>query len=146
MKVLERITLKISALATTAFLIGINTAFGATTGTSSSSSSSGALTEAIGEQAQQLSEASKQGIASGKWVVAFVMFILFFLFIILGGAFTYWFYKKTRGNPQQPADERMALVWGIVGAILGLVLWSFLQIVIYKKLGISVVDMFKQAS
>jgi len=124
-------------------LTGLNkTGFSATTGTEDGDT----LTSVIGQQAQDVGEASKAAISNAQWVIALVMLVLFFVFIIAGGVGSYFFYKKTRGNPQQPANETMALLWGLGGAVAGLVLWSVLAGIIYAKLGISIIDLFKQAT
>lgn len=105
----------------------------------------GSLSQAIQSVGSDVANASTQVISSGAKVMALIMFILFFVFPLGGGLGAWFWYTKTRGNPQQPADTRVAGLMAGVGVIAGLIVWVILYYVIKNQLGIDVVQIIRNS-
>jgi len=131
-------------------MAGITTAvltsplFSATVGTDSNSGEGGVIGQSLDKIARGLGEGAKSGISTGKYIVAFVMFVLLILLLVLGASGGIIWYTRTKGNPQQPANWVIAGLWGFGGALIGLGIWLFIYMVL-KAFNIDVVQIWSSA-
>jgi len=125
-------------------LILTSPVFSATTGTTGTSGS-GAISSGVGEVANDIGNASKEAISNTKYVLAFAMLILLVILVIGGALGAYFWYKNTRGNPQQPANTVNALIWSAGGVIAGVITWVLLEILLKQTIGLDIVAVLKQS-
>lgn len=128
-------------------MAGITTAvltspvFSATVGTDSDSGGGGVIGQSLAKIAQGFGEGAKSGLSSGKYIVAFGMFILLFVILVIGATGGIMWYTRTKGNPQQPANWVIAGLWGFGGALIGFGIWLFIYMVL-KAFNIDVVQIW----
>jgi len=98
-------------------------AYGADAGATGTNNEGGDLGQMISQQAQSLGQSATQvADATKKWML--VVVIALFLVLVVGGGYgAYYWYTHTKGNPNQGANTTIALIYAVVAAVLGMIVW-----------------------